>query len=191
MADEYYSFEKALRELNLRDEELKRLVSEGEIRAFRDEDKMKFKREDVEKLKTKAGSASDPGSSADTLADDLIFDEDEDLDLLDDEPGMATEQISTPEALDTVEEEVLDLEEEEEEVLTDESVSVRRTTGRGTRIREKAETVRAQEPVMMVFLVLTTAAMIYGMMITLSVARSNNGGMTRGFTDILNSLFGG
>src|SRR6185295_14196846 len=33
------------------EEELKRMVSEGELRAFRDENKMKFKKEDVESLK--------------------------------------------------------------------------------------------------------------------------------------------
>ena len=61
------------------------IVSEGEIRAFRDQDNMKFKKADVEKLRR--GGRSD--ASAETLADDLIFDEDEDLDLSDDEPGMA------------------------------------------------------------------------------------------------------
>lgn len=50
MAD-YYSFEDVMRELELGEEELKRMVSEGELRAFRDENKMKFKKEDVESLK--------------------------------------------------------------------------------------------------------------------------------------------
>lgn len=48
---EYYSFERVLKELQIEEEELKRLVSEGEIRAFRDEDKMKFKKSDIEGLK--------------------------------------------------------------------------------------------------------------------------------------------
>lgn len=51
MAMEYYSFEKVLSELQMEEDELKRLVSEGEIRAFRDEDKMKFKKSDIEGLK--------------------------------------------------------------------------------------------------------------------------------------------
>ncbi len=50
MAD-YFSFEDVMRELELGEEELKRMVSEGELRAFRDENKMKFKKEDVESLK--------------------------------------------------------------------------------------------------------------------------------------------
>ena len=50
MAD-YFSFEDVMGELELSEEDLKRMVSEGELRAFRDENKMKFKREDVENLK--------------------------------------------------------------------------------------------------------------------------------------------
>ncbi len=48
---DYFSFEDVLKELELGEEELKRMVSEGELRAFRDENKMKFKKEDVENLK--------------------------------------------------------------------------------------------------------------------------------------------
>jgi hypothetical protein len=51
MEMEYYSFEKVLRELQMEEDELKRLVSEGEIRAFRDEDKMKFRKSDIDGLK--------------------------------------------------------------------------------------------------------------------------------------------
>lgn len=51
VAMEYYSFEKVLKELQMEEDELKRLVSEGEIRAFRDEDKMKFKKSDIDGLK--------------------------------------------------------------------------------------------------------------------------------------------
>ena len=39
-SEDFLSFEKALRELQLRSEELKKLVSEGEIRAYRDGDSM-------------------------------------------------------------------------------------------------------------------------------------------------------
>ncbi len=50
MAD-YFSFEDVLGELSLDEDELKRMVSEGELRAFRDENKMKFRKDDVESLK--------------------------------------------------------------------------------------------------------------------------------------------
>lgn len=48
---DYFSFEDVMRELELGEEELKRMVSEGELRAFRDENKMKFKKEDVDSLR--------------------------------------------------------------------------------------------------------------------------------------------
>ena len=48
--DDFLSFEKALRELKLRSEELRKLVSEGEIRARKDGDSMKFKKEDIAAL---------------------------------------------------------------------------------------------------------------------------------------------
>ncbi|WP_372365738.1 hypothetical protein [Candidatus Uabimicrobium sp. HlEnr_7] len=51
LSSQYYSFEKVLKELQMEEDELKRLVSEGEIRAFRDEDKMKFKKSDIDGLK--------------------------------------------------------------------------------------------------------------------------------------------
>lgn len=50
MAD-YFSFEDVLSELHLDEDELKRMVSEGELRAFREENKMKFRRDDVVGLK--------------------------------------------------------------------------------------------------------------------------------------------
>ncbi len=48
---DYFSFEDVMKELELSEEDLKRMVSEGELRAFRDENKMKFKKEDVDNLK--------------------------------------------------------------------------------------------------------------------------------------------
>jgi len=47
-SDEFFTFDEVLKELKLSEDELKKLVSEGEIRAFKDEDRMKFKRADVE-----------------------------------------------------------------------------------------------------------------------------------------------
>ncbi|GEM_PF-3340231 len=47
---EYLSFDDVVNQLGLSEDEVKRLVSEGELRAFRDDDKMKFRKEDVEAL---------------------------------------------------------------------------------------------------------------------------------------------
>lgn len=82
-SEDFLSFEKALRELQLRSEELKKLVSEGEIRAYRDGDSMKFRAEDIETLSSQ--------SEGDTK---LSF-----ADSLEDDTGMVTEQISDEDTL--------------------------------------------------------------------------------------------
>ena len=82
-SEEFLSFEKALRELQLRSEELKKLVSEGEIRAYRDGDSMKFRLEDIQSL-----SAQAEGDTKLSFADSL-----------EDDTGMVTEQISDEDTL--------------------------------------------------------------------------------------------
>lgn len=81
--DDFLSFEKALRELKLRSEELKKLVSEGEIRAYRDGDSMKFRLDDVKALGSKNEGATKLSFS----------------DSLEDDTGMVTEQISEEDTL--------------------------------------------------------------------------------------------
>lgn len=90
--EDFLSFENALRELKMRSEELKKLVSEGEIRAYRDGDSMKFRAEDVAGLTAKAEGDKNL-SFADSLEDDT---------------GMVTEQISADDTLLAEEEEVTD-----------------------------------------------------------------------------------
>jgi len=55
--NEYYSFERTLRELQITEDALRCLVSEGEIRAFRDGDKMRFRKLDVDMLKKSSDQA--------------------------------------------------------------------------------------------------------------------------------------
>ncbi len=81
--EDFISFEKALRELKMRSEELKKLVSEGEIRAFRDGGSMKFRKEDVAALGNRAKGE-----------EELAF-----VDSLEDDTGMVTEQISDEDTL--------------------------------------------------------------------------------------------
>jgi hypothetical protein len=81
---EYFSFEEVMRELELSEEDLKRMVSEGELRAFRDENKMKFKREDVEHLRK--GRITEPTiilpSTPGATQDDTVLDLDVNTDNL-------------------------------------------------------------------------------------------------------------
>lgn len=90
MADEFISFDKVMRELAMQEEELKRLVSEGEIRAFRDQDKMKFKKEDIERFRRARDASKDETLSKEDVPEELVFDEDD----ANQEVGMATAAIA-------------------------------------------------------------------------------------------------
>ncbi|MBU0753617.1 MAG: hypothetical protein KJ645_00655 [Planctomycetes bacterium] len=80
MGEDYLSFERVLRELQIEEEELKRLVSAGEIKAYREADKvMQFKPEDVEKLKGSRSSDADVIELLD--AEDLESDGEPTLDI--------------------------------------------------------------------------------------------------------------
>ena len=144
MAEEFYSFTEALKHLRLKEEELKRLVSEGEIRAFRDGDTMQLRTQDVETLRSElmGGEVIDLGGAG----EDLVFEDDADLG----DAGMATEEISE---MDT-------LLEEEEEVVA--AVPVRRTTV--VAVEEKSEGL-GMRAVMM----LTTVVLLLVLPIVVSV----------------------
>lgn len=101
---EFYTFDEVLHSLNIDEQKLKRLVSEGEIRAFREGDEMKFKRSDIDTLDMDATEDGETrevdlsaggGDASETLTDDLIFDEGDELDLSSDDAGMATAEISS------------------------------------------------------------------------------------------------
>lgn len=86
---EFYSFDEALKELRLKEEELKRLVSEGEIRAFREGDTMKLRKADVENLRAElsGGEVVDLGE----VREELVFEDD--VELVGD-AGLATQEIT-------------------------------------------------------------------------------------------------
>ncbi len=52
MADEYLSFEDALKALQMQEAELRALVAQGKLRAFRDGNMLKFRHSDVENVRT-------------------------------------------------------------------------------------------------------------------------------------------
>jgi excisionase family DNA binding protein len=109
--NDFFSFEEALDQLRLKEEELKRLVSEGEIRAFREGDTMKLRRTDVEHLKSElmGGEVVELGDSS----ADLVFEDDFE------DPGMATEELSAADTL--IDEDLEDLDQlDEEPVALDE-----------------------------------------------------------------------
>jgi hypothetical protein len=102
---EFYSFDEVLRRMDIDEQRLKKLVSEGEIRAFREGAEMKFRRADIDNMnKTRSTGGEDATAAIDlsagggagaseTLTDDLIFDEGDDGGSK--EAGMATAEISS------------------------------------------------------------------------------------------------
>lgn len=104
--EDFVSFENALRDLKLQSEQLKKMVSQGDIRAFRVGDSMQFRAEDVEALRSRSEGE-----------EDLIF-----VDALEDDTGMVTEELSEEDTL-LVEDD--DLDEEEVEDAKPRGVSTR------------------------------------------------------------------
>jgi excisionase family DNA binding protein len=94
--DDFYDFDKALERLGLEAEELKRLVSEGEIRAFREGGNMRLRAEDVENLRRGIEEGAFLEEDAEDNTEELVFEEDG---LGEDEVGMATTQLSEEETL--------------------------------------------------------------------------------------------
>ena len=142
--DDFVSFEKALRDLKLQSEELKKLVSEGEIRAFRDGQSMKFRKEDVENLAT-----TQSGEEELVLAD-----------ALEDDTGMVTEELSDEDTL-LVDD---DLEEIEEEAAP---ARVPQARSRREQIVTKRE---GEHPLVMTALILTFVGLLWGALLAWDIA---------------------
>jgi len=146
--DDFLSFEKALRELKMRSEELKKLVSEGEIRAFRDGDSMKFRAEDVQALTSKASGDAEL-SFADSLEDDT---------------GMVTEQISEEDTLLV-----------EDDMDTKKPARAARGAAPAKATRVAAVAAPEKEPGWVTAVaVLSAVLMIWGMLVAFSVSKEAN-----------------
>ena len=190
MADEFYDFEKALNELDMEEEELKRLVSAGEIRAFRSKGQMKFRKEDIETLRETGGGIEE---TEDTLTDELVFDEGDSLSL-DEEEGMATAKIDEQDTLIDEESPELESDVSDLDMLDDArpaAVSAgpkrgptRRTT-RVTRMREAAEARKAASPLFVAVLLLSSIAMLYGVVFLVEISGNSASGMTKGVAEFM------
>jgi excisionase family DNA binding protein len=174
---EFLSFEEALRELRLKEEELKRLVSEGEIRAFRDGETMKLRKSDVENLRSElsGGEVVDLGNAS----EELVFEDDTDLDA-----GMATEEISEADTL--LEEDVEDVGEVELEQPA-RPAAARRTSAVGT-TRVKVEAVEADEGIgLKAVLILTAVVLLVSLPVILSVSSGEVSDVAKGVAGIFSS----
>ena len=178
---EFYNFDEALDQLNLKEEELKRLVSEGEIRAFREGDTMKLRRADVETLRSElmGGDVVDLGSAG----EELVFEDDLDLD----EAGMATEEISEMDTL--LEDDVEDVGEVEiedmEPVAAAPSSGVRRTSAIAASQEEPEE-----EPMGMRLLTIgTTAVLLLAIPLTISISTGSASDIAKTIAGIFGAEF--
>ncbi len=75
MAEDYLSFEEALAALGMQEAELKGMVSQGKLRAFRDQNVLKFRRSDIENLGKQRGipaATVTPGPDADTAVPHMV-----------------------------------------------------------------------------------------------------------------------
>lgn len=188
MADDFYSFDEALDELKLKEEELKRLVSEGEIRAFRKGDTMKLRRADVENLRAELDR--DVVDLGDTV-DELVFEDDTDLAG---DTGMATQELDVETLVDDVEE-VAELE------LEDIAPASRRASSRGSKAAAAAPvrrtsavaaaTVEAEdEPGWVKACAIVTALLLLlAAPIMMSIATGNAGGLAKGVAGIFGASF--
>jgi excisionase family DNA binding protein len=178
--EQFYSFEEALKELRLKEEELKRLVSEGEIRAFREGDTMRLRRTDVETLRSEltGGEVVDLGD----VQEDLVFEDDvelaEDAGLATQEIGMATEEIG---GVETVIEEVV----EEEEVLEDEDAPAGRRAAPVARVVVVEEPETYEGAGLRIALVLTSLVLILGLPLVLAIST----GKVNAVAGMLSGLF--
>lgn len=202
---EFVNFEKALAELKLSEDQLKRLVSEGEIRAIRGENNtMRFRKEEIERLKQDTGKTIQyTEESSDTLTDDLLFDEADDLDV--DDEGMATAQISSEDTFvgdDTgmttapLSSAPAPASKTRASAQTGGSrastSTVRRTTGRSTRMRQSALDEQASGIGMGVtaMLVITFIVAAFGMLVWWDIAEDTVSSPTKGIADWAGETFG-
>jgi len=166
---EFMSFEDALKELRLKEEELKRLVSEGEIRAFREGETMKLRKSDVQNLRGElsGGEVVDLGGAG----EELVFEDDSDLDA-----GMATEEIAQA---DTI------LEEDVEDVGIDTTAAAKTRTARRTTTVRTADVEEEVEGMgLRIALILTSVVMIAAVPVIISIGSGHTGDMAKGIAGI-------
>lgn len=156
--DDFITFERALRDLQLQSDELKKLVSEGEIRAFRDGDSMKFKREDLATLKSNAGDES-------VEEEEIVF-----TDGLEDDTGMVTEEISAEDTLLADDDLVDDEDDDDLEVEAVGSAARRRPSPRARASRAEPEDDGKEPGWVVGVAILTSVLLIWATMVAHNIA---------------------
>lgn len=210
---EFYTFDEVLRQLNIDENRLKRLVSEGEIRAFREGDQMKFKRGEIDGL---AGRSGRGGQTSETSLTEISLEDDSqptvnvgaaDIDTLSDEllaepdlstGGMRTAEISSQdtfidsgdvgmstEPIDFTEDADLDDIEEVSDMAAGGAAAGgrRAAASRQPQRRAAPQTEARTHPAVYALLLLTLVVSIAGMLVTLSVGEGGSNDTTKWFSD--------
>ena len=209
---EFYSFDEVLRQLNIDENRLKRLVSEGEIRAFREGGAMKFKRGEIDNLAGRAGRGSQTSETSlteisleddsqptvnvgrgrgETLSDDLL--EEPDLTA---SGGLHTAEISSQdtfidqgdvgmstEPIDFTEDDGLGEDEEIEDMGVDRPRS--RGPARSTAVQRVVIEEARTGALMYIGLFLASAASICAVLVAISVSKGESNSVTKWFAEKL------
>lgn len=185
MADDFFSFEEALDELRLKEEELKRLVSEGEIRAFRDGETMKLRRADVESLRSElsGGEVVDLGDAS----EELVFEDDTDLDA-----GMATEEISSADTiLEADVEDVGEVELEDDDDVYEPEPAAAPARSRRTPVAAAADADEDEGALMKAVLIVTSLILVLTIPVVWSAARGVASPLASGIAGLFDSSLKG
>jgi len=180
VADDFFSFDEALDELRLKEEELKRLVSEGEIRAFREGDTMRLRRADVESLRAElsGGEVVDLGEAT----EELVFEDDPDLE---DEAGMATQEITDVDTI--IEDDIEDVGELELDDDIEDARPVRRQSAVGAAAAEEV----TESAGIRAALILTSLVLVLTLPIMVSMSTGNLSSIAKSVGGIFASTLAG
>ena len=163
MSKEFSSFEDALKRLELEEEDLKRLISAGEIRAFREGSKMHLRAEDVNKVAAQLGVGSKVRESGESLVvEDLSLGGGGD-------EGMSTTQLSEEDTL---------LDDVETVDVGEESAA---PAAAGVRRRTAAEEETQKESTgMLAAAVLTAVLLVFAIPFAIGMLEARTTGVTAG-----------
>lgn len=168
---DFFSFDKALDKLSLDEDDLKRLISAGEIRAFRDGSKMRLRAEDVDRVANDLGAVDESDAGEVLEVEEVGFDGDD---------GMVTTQLSEEDTLldDGFDLEEVEMEEEAAPAARSTRSSGRASAGRAAAAAPAEET--AQESTGMLFAtILTTAVLVYGVAFVFAALDARVTGITK------------
>ncbi|RMH02761.1 MAG: hypothetical protein D6702_07880 [Planctomycetota bacterium] len=172
---EYYSFEKAIEKLDLEEDDLKRLISAGEIRAYRDGSKMRLRAEDVTRVAADLGVG---GEVAEEDAGEVLEVEEVVFSESAEDEGMVTTQLSEE---DTLLDDGL-------EVVEVEEAAPAAAAPRAARSSRGARAAAAQEPAAngLVFAtVVTTAIMLWGLAFVVDMSAGKPSAVTRAVVEMV------